>query len=238
MAYLASEKSRPWWSTNFVEDLNYPSIFSIEWYYNVAISIWMLCIMVLVLVGPVSYRGWATYTVQSWTSLWIRHVLCALVPFSSSWALEWAEYLRFPVACSATCTFVVWNFVIFPYAILFGLKTAEQKKRFYNFAFSFRLVQIHFFNIVFCVLNILWASPPRPLEWVDLNFAVISAVIYMAWYLLVLDRLGIHLYPVFTPRVWWAVIPMWSLLLLIYLGTFNLWKYLIATSPAVLQQPS
>ena len=218
--------SQPLWSTDFSTELEYPSPFTYKWSYNVLVSLWMMYIMYLVVVGPLSYRAWATYTIQSWTSLCARHVLCALAPFSSE-ALEWAEFSRFPVACSSTCTFVIWNAVIFPYAYLIGLKTEEQKKRFFQFAFSFRLVQIHFFNIVFCVLNILWASPPRSLEWVDFALAFSLAIVYILWYLMLMDRLGVHFYPVFTPRVWWIVIPMWSFLVLAYLGTFFLWKHLL-----------
>ncbi|KAL7571820.1 hypothetical protein ACA910_002905 [Epithemia clementina (nom. ined.)] len=234
VVYLASEQSRPWWSrtNDFVQDLNYPPAFSPQWWYNVILSLWMMYINYLVLAGPLSIRAWSTYTIQSWTSLWIRHILCALAPFSS-WALTWAEYLRFPVACSATCTFVIWNGLIFPYAYFIGLKTEEQKKGFYEFAFSFRLVQIHFFNLLFCVLNIVWTSPIRPLEWVDLNLAFVSAAAYMAWYLLVLDRLGVHFYPIFTPRVGWMVVTLWTMLVFAYFGTFFLWKSILSTTTPI-----
>ena len=84
----------------------------------------------------------------------------------SSTAAKWAEYIRFPVACSATCTFVVWNTILFPYVYFVGLKNDERQKQFYEFASSYGVMQRHVFNILYAVLNILWASPPRPVEWI------------------------------------------------------------------------
>ena len=58
--------------------------------------------------------------------------------------------------------------------------------------FSFRMVQVHFFNIVFAVLNTLVTSS-RDFEFIDLWCALAGAVGYALLYLLVLDRFGIHL---------------------------------------------
>ena len=82
----------------------YPPVGSPEWTYNLVTFVWMIYVSYLVVIGPLSYRAWATYTVQSWTLLIVRHGLCVLAPFSK-WAVRWAEYIRFPVACSATITF-------------------------------------------------------------------------------------------------------------------------------------
>ena len=167
--------------------------------------------------------AWITYTVQSWTALWIRHVLCTLAPVSST-AAKWAEYIRFPVACSATCTFVVWNTILFPYVYFVGLKNDERQKQFYEFASSYGVMQRHVFNILYAVLNILWASPPRPVEWVDLALAYISLSTYMVWYTFILDRVGIHIYPMLTPRVWWVTLGMWSFVVFLYYCVFLVWK--------------
>lgn len=79
------------------EILQYPGIGSPEWTYNFVAFLWMIYVNYLIIIGPLSYKAWSTYTVQSWTLLWIRHGLCILAPFNS-WALRWAEYTRFPVA--------------------------------------------------------------------------------------------------------------------------------------------
>ena len=108
-----------------------------------------------------------------------------------------------------------------------GMKTAEKKKGFLEFCFSFRLLQLHGFNIVFCLVNVLWASPPRTLEPLDFLAAVASVLVYMAWYLGCLDRLGIHFYPVFSPRIGWLVVCTWTSVFLVYLGTFLGWKRIL-----------
>lgn len=225
-AYFVSSLSQPWWPIDLAK-IEYSVAYTAKWWYHVAASFWMIYVLRLIWEGPLSLRAWGTYTVQSWTLLLLRHVLCALAPFSHHFTLL-AEYTRFPVACSATVTFVVWNFVLFPVCYLFLLPTAEQKERFWKFCTSFRLVQIHGFNIVFCLLNVYWASPPRALQAIDLYFAVMSVMIYLAWYLWFLDRLGVHLYPIFTPRDGRLVIISWSLLLGVYLGIFEVWRRLFA----------
>lgn len=82
----------------------YPGVGTLEWTYNVTVFVWMTYVNYLILLGPLTYRAWSTYTVQSWTLLFVRHGLCIMAPFVD-WAARWAEYIRFPVACSATITF-------------------------------------------------------------------------------------------------------------------------------------
>ena len=88
----------------------YPGVGTLEWTYNVLAFCWMIYVNYLILLGPLTYRAWSTYTVQSWTLLFVRHGLCILAPFSK-WAVRWAEYIRFPVACSASITFGESNYV-------------------------------------------------------------------------------------------------------------------------------
>ena len=88
--------------------------------------------------------------------------------------------------------------------------------------FSFRMVQVHFFNIVFAVLNTLVTSS-RDFEFIDLWCALAGAVGYALLYLLVLDRFGIHLYPVFSPRSVWSMLS-WSALLGTYFLVFHAWN--------------
>lgn len=209
-------------------DPAYPSVSDLQWWYNVVVFFWMFYVnYVIISATPVSFAAWSTYTVQSWTLLWIRHGLCVLAPFYK-WTRRWAEYIRFPVACSVTITFVVWNFVLMPAIYRFGMKTPRAKRGFLKFCFGFRLSQLHIFNIIFCALNILWTSPPRPLETLDFLAAVGSVLVYIVWYLGVLDRVGIHFYPIFSPRHNGLVIASWTALLVAYGGTFCFWQRLLA----------
>ena len=95
--------------------------------------------------------------------------------------------------------------------------------------FSFRMVQVHFFNIVFAVLNTLVTSS-RDFEFIDLWCALAGAVGYALLYLLVLDRFGIHLYPVFSPRSDWSMLS-WLAFLGTYFVVFHAWNRVITLWP-------
>ena len=196
------------------------------WYYHILGFGWMNYINYLVLTGPLGYAAWTTYTIQSWTLLTVRHLLCIAAPFWS-WARWAADWMRFPVACSGTVTFTVWNAVLFPVIYWFLLRSDLERHNFYKFATSFRLMNIHVLNIVLVILNCgPWGDPPaRRLSYFpDLYLAAVSAMAYLAWYFWVCDRLGIHLYPVFSPRTVW-VVASWTVVSLAYLVTFWVWQY-------------
>lgn len=229
-----------WWraaaaANQSMNTLEYPTVRSHQWTYNVLAFVWMMYITYLILQGPLTYFAWATYTVQSWTLLWVRHGLCILAPLFA-WAGRWAEYIRFPVACSATVTFVVWNLVLMPTIYFIGLRSQEEKKKaFLKFCFSFRLVQLHGFNIVYCLLNVWWSSPPRTLQPLDFLAAIGSALFYIGWYLCFMDRVGIHFYPVFSPRVGWLVVTAWTALLVGYVAIFTVWQHVLQPTATTTQ---
>jgi hypothetical protein len=226
-AYFSSEMSHPWWSSDRTfESLEYPAVRSVQWYYNLLAGFWMIYVMKLIYKGPASLMAWGTYTVQSWTLLCFRHLLCAAAPVSPTAAIV-AEWIRFPVACSATVTFVLFNFMVGPFVYFGVLKTLEQKRGFFKFITNFRLIQIHVFNMVFCWANVYWASPRRLLESIDLYLAVLSVMIYMTFYLGVLDRIGVHLYPVFSPRAGIVVVATWTIALVAYFTSFMVWRDLL-----------
>ncbi|GKY97326.1 hypothetical protein MPSEU_000691000 [Mayamaea pseudoterrestris] len=206
---------------------NYPGPYSIQWLYNTLGCLWMLYVMHSIMnKSPMGLKAWGTYTVQSWTLLTIRHGLSSLAPFSKTAALL-SEVIRFPAACSATVTFLVWNMALVPFIYFQAMDTAEKRKGFVKFCFSFRLVQIHLLNIVYCYLNIAWASPPRELHAMDFYLALVFVLAYMMFYLLVLDRIGIHLYPIFSPRLRGMVVLSWTGVLGLYALAFYGWKTIL-----------
>lgn len=228
MAVYAIIDWNGWEETDFTM-LQYPSYGSAGWFYNTFGGLWMLYIIkTIVNDSPLGFYAWITYTVQSWTLLAIRHVLCAMAPWSTT-ALIWAEWIRFPCAVSPTITFFLWNFILMPYAYFVAMKDDPRKQRnFIRFCTSFRLLNLHGLNILFCFLNVgTIGSPPRTLEFADLFIALMSTLVYMTFYLLVLDRLGVHLYPVFSPRSPFLIFA-WLGALGCYMGTFHVWRYLLS----------
>eukprot|EP00956_Cyclotella_meneghiniana_P019859 scaffold34525_cov58-Cyclotella_meneghiniana.AAC.3 len=179
----------------------HPLAYEATWLYNVIIFFWMK----FVLLQCLRVRGpgiVATYTIQSWIMLTTRHGLSALAPFlpRQHFLLWFNEMLRFPALATATITFCFWNFLIAP---------------------------VHFFNIIFAVLNTLVTSS-RQFEFLDLWLALAAAVSYAFFYLLVLDRIGVHLYPIFSPRTLWSVLS-WSALLVTYFLVFLGWNQVISS---------
>jgi hypothetical protein len=202
--------------------------------YNLVASAWMVGSMAhLLYSSPLHIKIWATYTIQSWTMLSFRHVMAALayVYPTSQHVVALAELARFPAACSASITFGVWNALVMPF-IYYVMRVPEKRQAFVTFCFSPRLLNIHGLNIVLAVLNGAYASPRRSLVAWDFYLAFVSVVVYMAFYLLVLDRIGVHLYAVFSPRAPSGVVVLtWTLLIGVYSGTFMAWKH-VMTMPA------
>ena len=214
----------------------YPPFGSALWYYNALGFFWMMFICALIIVGPAGFNACATYTLTSWTVLTIRHGMAAAAPFvptylssasSQTLFFKVLEFLRFPAIAMASITFFVWNFILFPVIYLFFMDSPEKKKNFARYFLSFKLVQLHFVNIFLAYGNVVMASPSRLLGRNDLMAALIIGVVYVLWYVLVLDRIGVHLYPVFSPRsaALWAT---WTLSWFNYVLSFHLWRPIIA----------
>jgi len=203
----------------------YPAAFTIKWWYNFVGCEWMTFIMYVLLVhSPMGYRVWSTFTVLSWTLLAVRHGLCVALPWYPS-LLNTVEWMRFPCALCHTVVFTIWNFVLVPFLLKVAMKDDEEKRRnFIKFIFSFRLFNLHVVNIVLCVLHTCWATPPRKLTYADLYAACVGMVLYMTFYLYALDRLGVHFYPIFSPRKGKMVLASWTGSIVLYLATFYGWR--------------
>lgn len=220
---------------NFRLMQSYPAIYSLRWWYSSLACAWMTYIMYLVMFhGTMKAAAWMSYTLQSWTLLTLRHAACALAPLSLS-AARLAEWTRFPAAASPTVTFVVWNFLLAPFIYVRGCSTPRAKRNFVAFNTSFVLVQLHVCNMAFCIMNVAWASPRNSvLTPVDFYLAIVFMVLYMSFYMLVLDRVGIHFYPIFSPRAPFAVVS-WLLALGLYYAIYVAWKHLLTPQVQVVE---
>jgi len=211
-------------TNEFVGDKTYPA-FTVEWYYNAALFFWMTYIMWTMYNDYKSFGVWVTFTVLSWTMMSIRHGLCALAPFLPSLRL-WIGILRFPVLLTSTVTFTVWNFALMP-VITFVLLKGEKRKGFLKFAFSWRLWQIHILNILYAYLNCVWAEPKtQGLHMGDVNVAVVYMVTYILFYYCILDRIGIQLYPIFSPRTYMCL-PSLVMAVGICAGNYLFWDKIL-----------
>ena len=197
------------------------------WYYNVCGFVWMMYISYLVLVGPAGWNAWATYSMWSWSVVMIRHGLASLEPWMGDSLLlaKLLQYTLLPSLNMATITTCMWNFIVGPAVYFFFLKTRQQREKFLSYFTSFRLTQIHVFVLAYAVVNGM-STPSPEFTFGDLYMAVLVTFWYMLLYLLVLDRIGVHLYPIFSPRTHWCVV-IWSGMWCFHVLVYWLWKEIL-----------
>jgi len=199
--------------------------------------------MAFVLGKNIRNEGWivpyTTFTVWAFTMLLIRHALSAFViPFVSTstcndqsdiWACTCsrlgnltiliAEAMRLPSLLNAVVVFVVWNLILAPGIYFLAMDTQEKKKQFLRWLFQFNLLNQHGLNLPLAVMSSI-VTAPRDFTDVDLYFAMGTLILYLVFYLLVLDRLGVHLYPIFSPRTRHCFL-IWVAVALSYYGLFR-----------------
>jgi hypothetical protein len=215
-----------WWEQFSLADSSYQA-FTNEWYYTLVAFVWMMYVAWNVYTqSPLRAAAWISFTLWSWTIVTIRHGLLLMAPWLPSVRL-WTEVLRFPALLSASLTTIIWNFVLFPVIIIWFMKDAEQRRTFIGYFTNFRLTQLHVFNLFFAVANCALVTPTRPLHMGDLGATAVLIVVYMIWYYFVLDRLGIHLYPIFSPRTP-LVVFSWMLIIGACSGGYHFWKGILA----------
>lgn len=195
-----------------------------QWWYNAAGFLWTLHIAAGVTKTELGWFAWISYTLQSWTMILARHGLSILAPFFPSLTV-WNEALRFPMLVQTTVVFVIWNFAIMP-SVYSQMKTEKRRRDFIKFCFSFLLSQLHIANLPLAAMNGVLGSPGRPLNKVDFCVALAFCLQYVLFYLFVLDRLGVHLYFIFSPRSLIALIS-WTVFVASYYAGFALWNTII-----------
>merc|ERR1740139_659736 len=94
---------------------------------------------------------------------------------------------------------------------------------------EFRMVQYHICNVIYSAMNTLFTQSGdntfQLFIYEDLWYALVYGLGYSLFYVLFLDRIGIHLYPVFSPRKNRSAL-LW---LYIWIGTFAIFKTINAT---------
>jgi len=140
--------------------------------------------------------------------------------------------MRFPALVTATITFVVWNAVLLPYIYFIAMKTREKKLGFVRWNFNFRLTQLHVCNIIYAVMNTLVTGSKQEGQHYSLfdtedawnGFAY--SLVYGIFYTLILDRVGVHLYPVFSPRSSLVMIT-WLMAFSLHYISFKFWNHVM-----------
>jgi len=220
---------------------SYPEVYSSYWWYNALLFLFQIGLLTFIMVlrtpGVI-----VTYTILSWLINGIRHGINTIAPFlhDGHILLHLNRVLRFPSLASASVTFCVWNFILLPFIYTIGLDTSEKRRNFTKFNLSFRLSQIHLCMIVYSIINTLLTGPTTVLETVesdgkttnihkllftyqDLWYGLMYGYIYGLFYSLILDRVGVHLYAVFSPRSKYVALT-WICAQGLYIVVYFLWN--------------
>lgn len=215
---------------------SYPELYSSLWWYNTGSFLFMAGVTMWSLTQRTKAVV-VTYTFLSWMMNCLRFGLNAAAPFLSDHhiILQINRLLRFPALMTATVTFMIWNFALLPYIYLNVLDTKEKELEFTKSNVSFRMVQQHVCNIVLAVSNTILSCRSQRMidnnyghafDFDDLWSGLAYAILYGLFYNLVLDRLGVHIYPIFSPRTNYSIIT-WVVVLVIFLVFFQFWNFLI-----------
>jgi len=202
----------------------FPEPFSFYFYLDVVFFINNAYVLYLIL-GKVGPAPLVTFTIWSWCILTFRclsSAVCSVYP-SIPLLPNLSEFFRFPALVAATLTTIVWNFVLAPVMYFAFFKTQESKRNFLLWNLQFHMQEIHTFNLPIAVTNAVLSTGSRMLTSSDLWSAFFVLFSYSLLYLLILDRLGVHLYPVFSPRSKFSVIA-WSVVFCLYGTTFLYWN--------------
>lgn len=208
---------------------SYPKPLSLFWWYNAVAFLGM---------GIVLYRCIANsapaimiaYTMLSWFLNMSRHAINALAPFLSDhhFLLRLNHITRFPALLTATITFLVWNFALLPFVYIVAMNSKQKRIGFIAWNFNLNMVQLHCCNIFYAIMNTLITGPRNEdiaaiFDKDDLWYALAYSLTYGLFYNLILDRIGIHLYPIFSPRSRFLVIT-WSLVFALHYAAYLCWN--------------
>jgi len=205
---------------------SYPEVFSVYWWYNIIIFLHMtgLVAYCMFLSTPAIIGA---YTIQSWIMNITRHGLNALAPFlkDGHLLLHINRILRFPALVSSVITFTVWNFILVPFLSIQADDT--RRKNFMKWNITFRMVQLHVCNVIYSIMNTLFTqsgdSTFQLFQYEDMWYGLVYGLGYGLFYILFLDRIGVHLYPVFSPRTNYSAIlwPGTMMIIFTVYKTFN-----------------
>ena len=209
----------------------YPELYSSIWWYNVLGFLFMLGILSYIMM----YRtkgAILTYTLISWVMNMTRHGINSIIPClekKNLFLLKINKMLRFPALASASITFVVWNVVLFPLIYNFAFDKEEKRLNFLRFNCNYRMVQQHMCNIIYAVLNTVvsmkesGSEKPILFDHDDLWRGAATIFLYGIFYIVILDRIGVHIYPVFSPRTNYVIVT-WCTVFLLVFGAYEFWN--------------
>lgn len=168
----------------------------------------------------VRYMGvWpmCSWTMCGWNLCTLRYLFGAL-----GWATA-QRVLTFPSILTNVVTVLVWYVAILPGILTMTPKGEKRKWVLQHLVFSPMLLVVHGFNLPFALGD--YFADKVKLTSFDLWVGLMYSMLYLCFYLFVLDYVGAHFYFILSPRKKWAAC---SYALLLGLITWT-WYYLGGT---------
>ena len=192
-------------------------------YYRIIVSLYSLLVFVAATIS-IGYWPNVTYTFWSWNIMTARLILSYFSRYySNSFCKIIAIALRFPSLVGCTITVFVWWLILVP--VIHHHLSVKKRQQFWNFNTSFVLINVHGVNLLFSSVEFILCK--TSLVFFDFWMGITIGYIYIIFYLFYLDAKGIHLYIVFSPRTHYCILS-YSLLVLMYFGTYKLWNGILA----------
>jgi len=137
----------------------------------------------------------ATWTMLGWTVATVRHLAGAL-------GFGYIQrILTFPSLLANSVTFILWYTLILPGVLVMTPK--HNRSRVMNrMVYSLFMFTVHGINLPFSAVDFAWQ--PTALNDFDLWAGLVYGLLYIFFYLAILDPLGAHLYFILSPRKWWG----------------------------------
>jgi len=177
---------------------------------------------------PISFTGWSWLLITSRAGLEFAAYAAATSLDNHSLASKLAtagSAIRFVAIANAIVVCTIWNLVLLPIIYFKSVPPGEKRRKFLRFNFGFFMTNIHLLNLPLAFVNILSGSRVRFFTFSDLWVAYLVVLLYSIVYFFVMDRLGMHFYPIFNPRTAFSVVSIFGVLGLYYFLFLKLNEY-------------
>ena len=189
------------------------------------VFLWGISLLIYLKRSKESYAGfYVSFTGWSWMILTTRagcdvvaNILGSTLPNLAKILATFGSALRLPASLNAFITTILWNFIFFPLIYFVAIKEEKQRRGFLKFNFSFFMNNIHLMNLPLASTNTIYGYSARLFTLSDLWIGYLVVALYSMMYLFVLDRMGIHFYPIFCPRTVFCCVSFGIVLSLYYM---------------------
>lgn len=171
-----------------------------------------------------------SYTLTSWNLMSIRLFSAYLAGVGVPGAAMVADVARYPALIGCSITVSIWWLVLVPLIdyLLSKDTNTEGRQFFWKWNSSAILINVHLVNLPLVAIDFLASGVT--MTFFDLWMALSVALIYVLFYLNVMDPHGLHFYIILTPRTWLSCFS-YVLILAGYYAFYRGWNHVLLEYP-------